>query len=147
MLLQHFPVDSVLHAAIVRRAPRYSRQRFLPETPHWVLDVPDSAEELHAQLPKGVRDNLRRYSRKLEREFGERLEIRSYDAPEDFDVILRDIEAVAATTYQRGLGAGFDAESDAPLARIALGRRMVPSLGALSRWHAVCLRDRLRPQR
>lgn len=120
VLLQHFPVDSALHAAIVREAPRFSRQRLLSETPHWVLDIPDTVEELHAQLPKSMRDNLRRYSRKLARDFGDRLEIRCYEAPEDFDVILRDVEAIAATTYQRGLGAGFEAEADAPLLRVGL---------------------------
>ena len=120
VLLQHVPVGSVLGTAAQRHAPRFSQQRFLPQTPHWVLDLPDSAEELHAQLPKSVRDNLRRYSRKLVRDFGERLEIRCYTAPEDFDVVVRDVEAIAATTYQRGLGTGFDAEHDAPFVRFAL---------------------------
>jgi CelD/BcsL family acetyltransferase involved in cellulose biosynthesis len=120
--LQHVVVDSTLHAAALRRAPRFSRQRFLAQEPHWVLDVPDSAEELLGRLPKGVRDNLRRYSRKLTRELGERLETRCYSSPEDFDVIMRDVEAVAATTYQRGLSAGFHAEADAPFVREALSQ-------------------------
>lgn len=120
VLLQHVAVGSSLHAAAVGRAPRFAQQRFLPQTPHWVLDVPASTEELHAQLPKSVRDNLRRYSRKLERDFADRLEIRCYDAPEDVDAVLRDVEAVAATTYQRGLGAGFDAEQDAAFVRVGL---------------------------
>jgi len=120
VLLQHVAVDSALHAAALRHAPRFARQRFLAQEPHWVLDVPDSAEELLHELPKSVRDNLRRYSRKLAREFGERLEVRCYDRPEDFDAIMRDVEAIAATTYQRGLSAGFHAEDDAPFVRNAL---------------------------
>jgi hypothetical protein len=120
VLLQHVPVDSALHAAAMRHAPRLARQPFLAREPHWVLDLPDSAEELHRGLPKSVRDNLRRYSRKLAREYGDRLEVRCYDAPEHYEAIMRDVEAVAATTYQRGLNAGFHAEADAPFVRDGL---------------------------
>jgi GNAT acetyltransferase-like protein len=120
LLLQHARVDSPLHAAVVQAAPRLSRQRFIPQTPHWVLDIPDSTEKLHALLPKGVRDNLRRYNRKLAREFGDRLEVRCHTAPDDLDAIMRDVEAVAAASYQRGLGAGFETESDAPVVQAGL---------------------------
>jgi hypothetical protein len=118
--LQHAPVGSALHAAALAAAPGWSRQRFVPRTAHWVIDVPPTAEELHKAIPKSVRDNLRRYSRKLAREYGDRLEIRCYDAPEHLDAVLGDVEAVAAASYQRGLGAGFDAERDAPFVRMAL---------------------------
>jgi CelD/BcsL family acetyltransferase involved in cellulose biosynthesis len=120
VLLQHVAVESALHTVATRVAPRFSQQPFLPRTPHWVLDLPDSADELHRQLPKSVRDNLRRYSRRLARDHGDRLEFRTYSAPEDYDAIMRDVEAVAATSYQRGLGAGFDAHSDGPFVRATL---------------------------
>lgn len=118
--LQHAPVGSALHAAALAAAPGWARQRFVPRTAHWVIDVPPTAEELHKAIPKSVRDNLRRYSRKLAREYGDRLEIRCYEAPEHLDALLRDVEAVAAASYQRGLGAGFDGSRDAAFVRMAL---------------------------
>lgn len=118
--LQRIPIDSPLHRAVVERAPAALRQHGEQAAPHHVMDLPAASEELLPALSKSVRDNLKRYSRKLEREYGERLEMRRYEAPEDFEQVVADLETVAATTYQRGLGAGFTAEHDGPLTRIAL---------------------------
>jgi CelD/BcsL family acetyltransferase involved in cellulose biosynthesis len=118
--LQRIEVGSPLHRAVTDRAANGSRQRFAASAPHHVMDLPASSDELLPALSKSVRDNLKRYSRKLEREYGDRLVMRRFDRPEDIDTMVADLETVAATTYQRGLGAGFTAEHDGPLARIGL---------------------------
>jgi GNAT acetyltransferase-like protein len=118
--LQRIAIDSPLHRAVVERAPSALRQHGEQAAPHHVMDLPATSEELLPSLSKSVRDNLKRYTRKLEREYGERLVVRRYDAPGDFERAVADLETIAATTYQRGLGAGFTAEHDGPLTRIAL---------------------------
>ena len=118
--LQRIEVGSPLHAAVVERAPSALRQRFAAVAPHHVMDLPGSSEELLPALSKSVRDNLKRYSRKLARDYGDRLEVRRYERPEDLERVIADLETVAATTYQRGLGAGFTASHDGPLTRIGL---------------------------
>lgn len=118
--LQRIAIDSPLYRAVVERAPSALRQHGEQAAPHHVMDLPESSEALLPSLSKSVRDNLKRYSRKLEREYGDRLIVRRYDAPKDFERAVADLERIAATTYQRGLGAGFTAEHDGPLMRIAL---------------------------
>jgi hypothetical protein len=118
--LQRIAVDSPLHRALLERAPAAQRQRLAASAPHHVMDLPESSEALLPALSKSVRDNLKRYSRRLERDYGDRLLVRRFDAPEDFEQVVANLETVAATTYQRGLGAGFTAEHDGPLTKIAL---------------------------
>jgi CelD/BcsL family acetyltransferase involved in cellulose biosynthesis len=118
--LQRIEVGSPLHRAVVERAPAALRQRFAAVAPHHVMDLPASPPELLPALSKSVRDNLKRYSRKLERDYADRLAVRRFDKPEEFQQVVADLETVAATTYQRGLGAGFTAEHDGPLTRIGL---------------------------
>ena len=118
--LQRIEVGSPLHRAVLERSPSALRQRFAPVAPHHVMDLPASSEELLPALSKSVRDNLKRYSRKLARDYGDRLEMRRFERPEELDRVVADLETVAATTYQRGLGAGFTAEHDGPLTQIGL---------------------------
>jgi Acetyltransferase (GNAT) domain len=118
--LQRIEVGSPLHDAVVARAPSALRQRFAAVAPHHVMELPASSEELLPALSKSVRDNLKRYTRKLEREYGDRLEVRRFERPEELERVVADLETIAATTYQRGLGAGFTAEHDGPLTRIGL---------------------------
>jgi CelD/BcsL family acetyltransferase involved in cellulose biosynthesis len=118
--LQRIPVTSPLRQALLERSPAVLRQPFVGTTPHHAMDLPDGAAAVLPALSKSVRDNLKRYSRRLEREYGARVTVRQFDAPTDFEDAVRDLETVAAATYQRGLGAGFRAETDATLTRIAL---------------------------
>lgn len=113
-------IGSPLHAAAVDHAPSILRQRLLPTSPHRALDLPETSEALLLGMPKNVRADMRRFSRRLAEEYGERLAIRRFEAPEELEQVVADLEHVAATTYQRGLGAGFSAEHDGPLVRIAL---------------------------
>lgn len=118
--LQPLPVGSPLHGALVDRAHPALRQRFASTSPHHVMDLPASSEALLPSLSKSLRENFKRYSRRLERTYGDRLAVRRFDSPDDYEQVVADLETVAATTYQRGLGAGFTAEHDGPLTRIAL---------------------------
>jgi hypothetical protein len=109
-------VGSELHREAIGRAPGWRRDRTAAVTPHWVMDLPEG--ELLPALPKRLRDNYKR-SRKLVQKRLPDAEVRRLDRPEDLETILRDLELVASLTYQRGLGAGFDAERDG--AYVALG--------------------------
>jgi hypothetical protein len=113
-------VGSPLHALATTRPGALARERFGARDRHWAMALPGRAQDVQAALPRGVRDNLGRYSRRLARAYGERMAIRRYDAPEHAAVAVRDLEAVAATTYQRGLGAGFDAARDRELVELGL---------------------------
>jgi CelD/BcsL family acetyltransferase involved in cellulose biosynthesis len=99
-------------------APSWRRYRVAAATPHWVMDLPADGALLPA-LPKRLRDNYKRSRKLVTKAFGDGAEIRRLDRPEHLETILADLEAVAARTYQRGLGAGFDATRDRD--HVALG--------------------------
>jgi len=103
-------LDSPLHRAVLRAAPRRRRQRFLAVDRHWTRELPDTYEAFLSSLSR--RKHLKYYLRKLEKEYGERLTLTRHHRPEDLETLLADVEAVAARTYQRGLDAGFHAERD-----------------------------------
>jgi CelD/BcsL family acetyltransferase involved in cellulose biosynthesis len=87
------------------------------------MSVPVSHEAYLERLTRSKRREIRRYAKRLEESFGDRLEARCLREPKDVDAIFSEAESVAATTYQRGLGVGFD---DTPERRgqigLALGR-------------------------
>ena len=122
VLFHRVTVGSSLHVQAVERPSRWARQRFLVPARHWAMELPDSSDKLLPALPKKLRDNFKSRRRGLEREYGDRMEIRRIDAPEHAAEAIADLEAIAATTYQRGLGAGFSADRDGELAELGLRR-------------------------
>jgi CelD/BcsL family acetyltransferase involved in cellulose biosynthesis len=99
------------------------RGRFSTAAEHRRLMLPGTYDELLATRDKRSRYNLKRQTKLLANEFGERLAIRLLRGPEDFERVFDDLEHIASKTYQRGLGAGF---SDTPerreLVRVAMER-------------------------
>jgi CelD/BcsL family acetyltransferase involved in cellulose biosynthesis len=63
---------------------------------------------------------VRKQARVLEGEYGDRLALRRYQRPEDRAALVADLESVAARSYQRGLGGGFQAGPE-QLALLDLG--------------------------
>jgi CelD/BcsL family acetyltransferase involved in cellulose biosynthesis len=100
-------LGSPLHAAASSSGPRALRERSFRPTAHWELDVPESYDAFLASLSKSTRDGAKRYSRKLEKDFGERLELRVFRDVADRETVFRDLGSVAAKTYQHGLGVAF----------------------------------------
>jgi hypothetical protein len=100
-------VGTPLHVAASASGPRALRERSVAPRGHWELDVPDSYDAFLQSLSKSTRDGAKRYSRKLEQQYGERLELRTYRDASESERIFRDIGAVAARTYQHGLGVAF----------------------------------------
>lgn len=100
--------------------------RFARGLPHWwcsdrlvspqtrrVRDLFGPAGSFLDSLSKNERYQQRRRARILEQEKPDH-RIESFNAPADVDRLMRDAEAVAARSYQRGLGVGF---SDTPVTR------------------------------
>jgi CelD/BcsL family acetyltransferase involved in cellulose biosynthesis len=100
-------VGTPLHAAASTSGPRALRERSAAPTGHWELDVPDSYDAFLKSLSKSTRDGAKRYARKLEQEYGDRLELRTYRDASESERVFRDLPAVAGKTYQHGLGVAF----------------------------------------
>jgi hypothetical protein len=120
--LHRVAVDSPLYSEATRQVGLARRDRSAHPTRHWAADLPDSFDAFQKGLPKSLRGNVRRDGRKLVEAVGDRIEIRHFRAEEDLERMIADLEHVASKTYQRGLGAGFRAESERPLVRCAIER-------------------------
>jgi hypothetical protein len=106
--LRGLRVGSELHKRALELAGRFRRQHFTSPTEHWQLALPETFDDFLATRPGKSRrgDPLRR--KRLVTALGTEPTIAVLSSPDDLDRIFGDIERVAAKTYQRALGTGFD---------------------------------------
>ncbi len=73
----------------------------------WTVRLPGSFAEFIGRLSRNTRHNLKRYSKRFQDAFGNRITIREFRDPINIETVLADCEVVARNTYHRGLGVGF----------------------------------------
>jgi hypothetical protein len=107
-----------------RRRPRaLSRDHALDARLHRRLELPPAYAEFLAGRSKSTRESVKRYTKKLLRDLGDRLEMRVLSRPHELDEVFALTEEVAAKTYQRGLGVALaDTEQSRRLIGLGLER-------------------------
>ncbi len=120
VLFHQARLDSELYGEIESSWSGPARQRFVTPATHRARALPESVDALMTQLPKSLRDNLKRYDRKFARDIGARAEVRKYHRSEQAGAAAADLELVASRSYQRGLGGGFRMAEDGPLMELGL---------------------------
>jgi hypothetical protein len=84
------------------------REPLLEYRDHWNMALPQSLNDIFNRLSSNHRNQLRRISKKLERDFpNSALRIRCFQKPDELEILFNDVEKIAKLTYQRSLGAGF----------------------------------------
>jgi CelD/BcsL family acetyltransferase involved in cellulose biosynthesis len=102
--LRSLRIGSPLHR-LATSAPSYlSRQHVSKRTAHWQLALPGSFDEFLRSLSSRTREGVRRYSRKLERDYGDRLSLQRLAGEAELERFFVDARRVAEKTYQHGLG-------------------------------------------
>lgn len=114
--------DSPLYRAALEALPAYRRQPFERRAVHRALVLPGTFDEFLRSRSKSTRESVKRYRKRVERDLGQRLELRVYRDPADIERIFADTEPVAALTYQRGLGVAL-ADTPDQRALIEVGLR------------------------
>lgn len=94
-----------------------SRDYMRTTQPHFATRLPGSVEEFYRGLSWNARQKSKKRERDLLKAFADRVKIRCFRDPCEIDAMSQDVEKVAKTTYQRGLGVGF---SDSPAMREGL---------------------------
>ena len=121
-----FPVDSPLFAALQELGGPLERQRFLTTYTRRRLILPDSFEAFLASRTQKVRRGIRYDTNKLLVALGDELVVEILREPSSLDQLVRDVDRVASSTYQRSLGAGFsDTPEQRSLIRIGLEKGRV----------------------
>jgi CelD/BcsL family acetyltransferase involved in cellulose biosynthesis len=114
-------LDSELYEALAQLGGPFERQRFVPAWPRRALVLPGSFEEFLAARSRKRRTRLRREAVKLEQALGDDLSLAILHGPEQLEQLVRDVDRLARSTYQRALGAGFaDTREQRELAQIGL---------------------------
>lgn len=120
LLMRNVASGGTLRRSATASVPWICSARGLPTSPRWIAVIPDTLDGFVQVRSQKTRQRFRRERRVLEEGFGSGLELRRFRRADELETLCRDMEAVAASTYQRGLGVGF---SGTPMERtlIALG--------------------------
>jgi Acetyltransferase (GNAT) domain len=112
------PMCSLARAA----GSRMRRAQAEIPAPHWSVAIPDSMDEFLAERSGRTRKNLRYYDKRMKRDHPD-LCVRTFRRESELDELCTDMERVAATTYQRSLGAGFTGDhQDRALMALGMAR-------------------------
>jgi CelD/BcsL family acetyltransferase involved in cellulose biosynthesis len=108
VIFHHLKKDSPLLKALSNRSTWWVKK---PSSwsQHWSLEVPREVDGLQKAMKSKHRNWLARKNRELDAAFRGSVQwmwVRAFDQI-DIDALCGQLEAVAAQTYQRGLGAGF----------------------------------------
>ncbi len=99
----------------------FGRQPLIAPWTHRKLVLPATFDEFMASRSQKTRYGTRRDAKRFEAQLGHRIATARLDRADDLETLVRDLDAVARTTYQRRLGAGFaDTPEQRALARIGL---------------------------
>lgn len=79
---------------------------------HFSVTLPRSAEEFYRSLSSTTRYNHKKKAAKLLADHKGLVNIRCYKDIAEVDRLIEDVETVARTSYQRGLGVGFAASQE-----------------------------------
>ncbi len=85
--------------------------------PHFAVTLPATVGKFYQNLSPKVRKNQKWQAKKLINHFSGAVRIHCYREVTDLDKMIQDVEQIANTSYQRGLGVGF---MDSPEMREAL---------------------------
>lgn len=103
--VNHLPVEHELHGALVAAGATEQIRE-----PHWQFRlVPGSYEQTVGVFSSKHRREMRRMDRVLCDRLGE-AKLRRFERPEELAEMVRGCAAIAARTYQAGLGVGFTGE-------------------------------------
>jgi Acetyltransferase (GNAT) domain len=91
----------------MKRPGIFSRDYMQTTQPHFIAKLFPTVEEYDRSLPAESKGFNRSKHKKLQKDFAGRLRVRCFRAPDEIDAMVSDVEQVAKTSYQRGLGVGF----------------------------------------
>jgi CelD/BcsL family acetyltransferase involved in cellulose biosynthesis len=116
-------LGSPQHEALAERAPSVRKQRFATRMPHWRAALPGSLDEFLARRSRRRRESVRRYSRRLEKTYGDEARVEVVRDTAGLDRLFADTALIHRETYQHILGVGFsDARVQRRLAELAADR-------------------------
>jgi Acetyltransferase (GNAT) domain len=106
--LPALPIESALYRTATSEVPAALRAPFARPSLHRRVRLPPTGKDFLGSLSKSTRNSTKRYRKKVERDLGDRLQLRRFDNEGDLERIFSDTDPVARKTYQRGLGVALE---------------------------------------
>lgn len=113
----HLRTDSHIYRCARRIPGILSRDYCCVTEPHWSMKAPESIEGFFQARSKKHRANMKRFIRKLEKEYPNQVRVITYTQEDDLDDAIKAASEISHSTYQHGLGCGF---IDNPRTRVLL---------------------------
>jgi CelD/BcsL family acetyltransferase involved in cellulose biosynthesis len=104
-------LGSPQHEALAERVPAVRKQRFATRMPHWRAALPGSLDEFLARRSRRRRESVRRYSRRLEKTYGDEARVEVVRDGAGLEKLFAESEIIHRETYQHILGVGFSDEN------------------------------------
>lgn len=99
--------DSLM-CKLVRKLPNFLCRDYLPIIkPHLRIPIPENIEQFLRDCSKNRRKHIKKYIRKIEQQYPDRVKTVTYTNEEDLDEVIIEASKISSNTYQRGLNAGF----------------------------------------
>lgn len=118
--MRNIDVGSDRYAAAVASTSLLMRSCGQPASHRWVADIPASYDEFLDNRSPKTRKKLRWHDRALKKSFKNNLQLRRFSRPKELSELCRDMQKIASSSYQGGLGVGFSG-SPIEMALIRLG--------------------------
>ena len=107
----HLRTDSRIYQLSRKLPGALSRDYFPRVENHWSMSAPGDIDLFYQARSKKHRGNLKRYIRKLEKEYPNQVRVITYTEEDDLDDAIKAACQVSHSTYQHGLGWGFAGDS------------------------------------
>jgi CelD/BcsL family acetyltransferase involved in cellulose biosynthesis len=104
-------VGSPQAEALAERVPAVRKQRFATRLPHWRTELPGSLDEFLARRSRRRRESVRRYSRRLEKTYGDEARVEVVRDAAGLEKLFTESKIIHRETYQHILGVGFSDEN------------------------------------
>ncbi|MBN1795984.1 MAG: GNAT family N-acetyltransferase [Sedimentisphaerales bacterium] len=105
--INHLRNDSVLYRRLREKPNIWCRGHFPKTEHHWCMSVPKSIDLFYAARSNKHRNHLKKYMKRLEKDFLERVKLSVYTSDDAIEYLLEDAAKISAKTYQYALGCGF----------------------------------------
>lgn len=103
----HLETNSHIYT-LSRKLPGILSKDYFPKVePHFCMSVPENLEQFYMSRSANHRAKLKRYIRKLEKNYPNRIKIVTYSQEADLDEAIKAASQISRLTYQYGLGYGF----------------------------------------
>jgi len=111
VFFSHLKMDSYIYQLSKKLPNILSRDYFPNVEKHFCMSIPENLEQFYMARSQKHRARLKRYVKRLEKEYPNSIKMITYSQEADLDEAIKAASGISRSTYQYGLGCGFTDDS------------------------------------